>query len=163
MVNFFSFRGNVTEIHNLTYSNGEMDGCVKMMSVRGANDSIVNFVVSPDSYFAEQALVVVGDDVTGYYDRNAPAILIYPPQYPALVVTKYDPILNFKVAYFDDQLISSDGQLKLNLGQNTQILLANNQPFVGNPRNRNLVVSYGISTRSIPAQTTPGKIVVWCG
>lgn len=71
--------------------------------------SVVFFVVSPNTYFAEQALAGAGDDVTGYYDGNAPAILIYPPQYPALVITKYDPIQSFKEAYFDDQLISNDG------------------------------------------------------
>ena len=38
----------------------------------------------------------------------------------------------------------------------------NNQRFMGNPANNDLVVVYSSSTRSIPAQTTPSKIVVLC-
>lgn len=162
MINFYSFSGIVTAISNFESQNGENAGCNKFMSVSDRSGNIVNFVVSPDTYFTDQEVISVGDFVTGYYDGNAPAILIYPPQYLALIVVKYDPNQNVKVGYFNSQLISSDGQLKLNISPNTQIMLKNGQPFTGNPANRNLIVFYGPSTRSIPAQTTPEKIIVWC-
>ena len=60
-------------------------------------------------------MVTVGDRVTGYYDGDAPTILIYPPQYQALVMVKENPYQNVKVDYFNSQLLSSDGQLQLNL------------------------------------------------
>ena len=123
---------------------------------------IANFVVSPTTYFVDQAMVAVGDRVTGYYDTNAPVPLIYPPQYRALVIVKHTPSQNVKVDYFDSQLVSSDGQLKLNLSPYTQILLPNGQAFSKNIGNRNLIVIYGPATKSLPAQTTPFKIVVWC-
>jgi hypothetical protein len=162
MISFYSFSGIVTGISNFASQSSENAGCNKFMSVIDRSGNIVNFVVSPDTYFADQKVISVGDIVTGYYDGNAPAILIYPPQYPALIVVKYDPNQNVKVDYFNSQLISSDGQLKLNIAPNTQIMLKNGQPFTGNPANRNLIVFYGPSTRSIPAQTTPDKIIVWC-
>ena len=69
---------------------------------------------------------------------------------------------NVKVDYFNNQLVSADGQLKLNIAPNTPTLLTNGQPFSKNPANRNLIVIYGPTTRSIPAQTTPYQIIVWC-
>ena len=160
MVNFFSFSGTVAAIDEFPIDNGE--GCTQLMSVQNANGEVVNFVVSPTTYFVDQAMVSIGDRVTGYYDGNAPAILIYPPQYPALVVVKESPYQNVKVGYFDNQLVSSDGQLKLNLSPLTSIILRNGQRFTQYPAGRNLIVIYGASTRSIPAQTTPSTIVVWC-
>jgi hypothetical protein len=100
--------------------------------------------------------------VTGFYDVNVPVILIYPPQYQALIIIKDNPYQNVKVDYFNSQLVSSDGQLQLNISSNTPILLQNDQPFTLNPGNRNLLVVFGPATFSIPAQTTPYKIIVLC-
>lgn len=162
MIKFYSFSGIVTAISNFESQNNENSGCNKFMSVSDRNGNIVNFVVSSDTYFTEQQVISVGDIVTGYYDGNAPAILIYPPQYLAIIVVKFNPNQNVKVDYFNRQLISSDGRLKLNIAPNTQILLKNGQRFSGDFSNRNLIVFYGPTTRSIPAQTTPYKIIVWC-
>lgn len=161
MIKFYSFSGFVSAIHEYAYEN-EGAGCYKLMSITDRSGDVVNFIISPDTYFTDQEIIRVGDFATGYYDGNAPAILIYPPQYSALIVFKYDPNKNVKVAYFNNQLVSDDGQLKLNITPTTSIMLRNGQPFTGNPANRNLIVFYGPSTRSIPAQTTPTKIIVWC-
>ncbi len=107
-------------------------------------------------------MAVVGDRITGFYDANAPVPLIYPPQYRAIVMAKDNPYQNVKVDYFNSQLVSSDGMLKLNISPNTLILLENGQAFTGNLSNRNLIVVYGATTRSTPAQTTPYKIIVMC-
>lgn len=162
MINFFSFSGTVTAINDFVRQDNERSGCNKLMSVSNRIGSVVNFVVSPETYFVDQEIVKAGDFVTGYYNGDAPAILIYPPQYPALVVVKYNPNQNVKVDYFNSELLSSDGQLMLNISPFTQTILKNGQLFVDDPANRNLIVIYGSSTRSIPAQTTPTKIIVWC-
>ncbi|WP_045516635.1 hypothetical protein [Neobacillus niacini] len=163
MINFNSFQGTVTMISDfITGQNGEGEGCYKLMSVDNGVGASVNFVVSPSTYFVDHVMVAIGDRVTGYYDGNAPVPLIYPPQYRALVMVKESPYQNVKVDYFNRQLESSDGQLRLNIAPNTQIVLANGQPFSRNPANRNLIVIYGHATMSIPAQTTPHRIIVWC-
>lgn len=163
MVNFQSFQGTVTMISDFMIGrNGEGEGCYSLMSVTNGNGDVVNFVVSPTTYFVDHVMVVVGDRVTGYYDANAPVPFIYPPQYQALVMVEDDAYQNVKVGYFNVQLESSDGQLKLNISPYTQILLTNGQAFKKNPANRNLIVIYGPTTRSIPAQTTPYQIIVWC-
>ena len=163
MVNFKSFRGIVTQISDFAIGqNGEDAGCYQLMTVEDGNGGIVNFVISPTTYFVNEEIVTRGNMVTGYYDGDAPVPLIYPPQYQALVVVKENNAQNVKVDFFNSQLLSSDGQLKLNLSPYTQVLLRNGQPFTKNPANRNLIVLYGPTTRSIPAQTTPFKIIVWC-
>src|SRR5699024_3735503 len=106
--------------------------------------------------------LAVGDNVTGYYDGDAPAPLLYPPRYAALVLVKHNPNEHVKVDYFDANLISSDGQLGLNLTQATPMVLTNGQPFVRNPANRSLIVIYGPATKSIPAWTTPDQVIVLC-
>ncbi|WP_431030500.1 hypothetical protein [Lysinibacillus sp. LZ02] len=163
MVNFKSFRGVVTQINDFFVGqNGESEGCYKLITVEDENGSIVNFVVSPTTYFVNQEIVAIGNQITGYYDGDAPVPLIYPPQYRALIIVKENNFQNVKVDFFNSQLVSSDGQLKLNLSPYTPISLINEQPFSKNPANRNLIVIYGPTTRSIPAQTTPYKIIVWC-
>ncbi len=163
MTNFYSFHGTVTQISDfITGQNDNSEGCYKFFTLENELGQIVNFVVSPSTYFVDHEMVEVGDRVTGYYDGDAPAILIYPPQYPALVMAKDNPNYNVKVDYFNNQLTSSDGQLQLNLSPNTEIILINGQRFSGYPANRDLVVYYGATTRSIPAQTTPYRIIVLC-
>lgn len=142
--------------------NGEGEGCYKLITVESELGTIVNFVISPTTYFVNSLVVSIGDKITGYYDGNAPVPFIYPPQYRALVVVKLIPTQNVKVDYFDSQLKSKDGQLQLNISPYTQIVLTNGQPFSSNLTNRNLIVIYGPATKSIPAKTIPYKIIVWC-
>lgn len=160
MINFNHFSGIIIAINEHFINNNE--GCNKTISVDNGYGSVVNFVVSPTTYFVNHETVAIGDKVTGYYDGNAPALLIFPPQYQALIMVKESNNQNVKVDYFSNELESSDSQLKLNISPYTQIILTNDQPFLGNPSNRNLIVIYGASTKSIPAQTTPYKIIVWC-
>ncbi|BBO00386.1 hypothetical protein [Sporolactobacillus terrae] len=157
-----SFQGIVTAIDDyITSPSGENSGCWKLMTLEN-NDQVVRFVVSPITYVVDQAKIRIGDRVSGYYDGNAPVILIYPPQYRALILVKERSDQNVKVGFFNEQLLSRDGQLQLNLGPFTQVMLANGQDFNPNPANRDLIVIYGAATKSIPAQTVPYKIIVWC-
>lgn len=164
MVQFISFHGIIRALEDFPVGNDETEkGCFKTMTVEDETGEIVNFIISPSTYFVDRTIVFVGDHVTGYYDGNAPAPLIYPPQFQALIVVKDTPYPNVKVDHFNDQLISSDGQLRINIGHNTKRLLVNGQPYLKSPADRNLIVIYGASTKSIPAQTTPYEIIIWCG
>ena len=163
VMNFLSFSGTVTMISDFLIGPNDVDGgCYQLFSVDNGRGNSVNFVVEPSTYFVDHQVVAVGDRVTGFYDANAPVPLIYPLQYRALVMAKDSPYQNVKVDFFNSQLVSSDGSLRLNISSNTQILLENGQLFNRNPANRNLIVVYGATTRSIPAQTTPSQIIVMC-
>ncbi|WP_055669860.1 hypothetical protein [Desnuesiella massiliensis] len=159
---FQSFHGTIIKIDDFWVSTSGPTGCNKIMSVQIQDGSIVNFVVTPFTYFVDHVMMAVGDRVTGFYDANAPTPLIFPPQLQAIVMARDTPNQNVKVDYFNRQLISSDGSLKLNIAPRTQIVLENGQAFTGSLENRNLIVIYGATTKSIPAQTTPYRIVVMC-
>ncbi|GAA0086479.1 hypothetical protein UT300007_29190 [Clostridium sp. CTA-7] len=160
---FAAFSGTVTSIEDFyTGQDDPSAGCYKLISLQNMDMGPVNFVISPGTYFVNHEVIEVGDEVTGFYDANAPVPLIYPPQYRAIVMAKNTEPENVTVDYFNNQLISSDGNLKLNIAPSTEIILTNDQIFNGYPGNRNLIVLYGPTTFSIPAQTTPYKIIVLC-
>ncbi len=163
MVKFYLFQGIVTNISDFQISpNNEENGCYKIFTVQDNSGAIVHFIVAPSTFFIDHLIVQPGDQVTGFYDGDAPVPLIYPPRYDAIAMVKDLPYQNVKADYFNSQLVSSDGALKLNIVPSTHIILKNDQPYNGSLMNRNLIVLYGASTKSIPAQTTPYRIIVWC-
>jgi len=163
MKKFEPFHGMITMIDDFVIDeSGESAGCYKLISVDNGYGSLVNFVVSPDTYFVDHVMVTPGDMVTGFYDVNAPVPLIFPPQFRAIVMAKDTLYQNVKVDHFNNQLVSSDNTLKLNISPYTKIALKNGQSFTRSPANRDLIVVYGATTRSIPAQTSPYKIIVMC-
>ena len=163
MVNFQAASGRVTAINDFFMgSNDLMTGCYQLFTVENRNGSVVNFVIEPDTYFVDHVLVKVGDQVTGFYDADLPVPLIYPPQYRAFVMAKNRADQFVDVDYYDYQLVNSKGNLKLNLSRQTKIVLENWQAFTKNPANRELIVVYSTTTRSIPAQTTPSQVIVMC-
>lgn len=160
---FAAINGIVTRIEDFNLGQDDASaGCYKLMSLESKDMGSVNFVISPETYFVNHEVVRVGDQVTGFYDANAPALLIYPPQFPTIVMAKHIEYQNVAVDYFNNQLLSSDGNLKLNIAPSTEVILTNDQPFNRYAGNRNLIVVYGPTTKSIPVQTTPYKVIVLC-
>ncbi|RHP85727.1 hypothetical protein DXA36_20945 [Eisenbergiella sp. OF01-20] len=142
---------------------GRYDACDQMITVENEAGNTVNFFVSADTFVVDYATMYESMPVTVFYNGNAAAPLIYPPQYVAAVVAPQQEGQMVFVGYFNNLLMSSDQSLKLNLAPTTQVVTTNNQTFMGNPGNHTLVVLYSQTTRSIPAQTTPEKIIVLCG
>lgn len=153
-VSFSSFTGVVTEINESINIEG-----MNYVLVESKDSGIANIVVSENTYVLNNTEIKIGDTITGYYDANAPMLMIYPPQYNARVVA-VNPEENVKVDIFNEDLVGSDNTLKLNIGDDTEIISEDGTKFDGDLTNRKLVVTYGVSTRSIPAQTTPTQIVV---
>jgi len=116
---------------------------------------------------------VAGSTITAYYLTDGASPMIWPPQYNArLIANNNENITNLHIdrffinSSFGGALVSYDGGLLLNFNENTQILLQDEQNFreiIGNRSlinemdGRLLVVIYGPTTRSIPAQTIPGE------
>ncbi len=152
---FKSFTGTVKKVSD---SSGETTS--KFLSVVSEDGQEANIIVSSNTYIVNNAEIAEGSVITGFYDANAPMIMIYPPQYNAQVIVVGNEDQNIKFDVFNADLISSDNFLKLNIGENTEIILQDGTRYEGELANRKLVVMYGISTKSIPAQTTPSKVVV---
>lgn len=166
MIKFASFDGIITAAEKFHTAVRERNfGCYIILTIEKNTDgtkNTVTFIVEPTTYFVDFVTVGVGDSITGFYDASAPVPLIYPPRYRALVISENLPGRSVKADYFNGDLVSRDGMLKLNISPDTKVLLRNNQTFTGNPAGRNLVVVYGFTTRSIPAQTTPEQVIVLC-
>jgi len=129
------------------------------------------FVLSEDTYYINDIKTEVGTELTGYYEADKPMILIYPPNYSIDIVSPIMENVFIKADKYDKNLLSRDGDLKLNISENTEIVWANNtqinwikKPTISELEsvlcNRNLIVLYDATTRSIPAQTNPIKIIV---
>lgn len=132
----------------------------KMISLESAEGLPANIIVTPDTYVLDNAPITQGSLVTVFYDASLPMIMIYPPQYVAEVIVVGEIHQNLKVDVFDQDLVSADNTLKLNLAETTEILTPDGKDFIGELANKKLLVIYGATTKSIPAQTIPTKIIV---
>lgn len=152
---FMSYKGVIKEVSD--YHRG--DGA-KMVAIEDEKGLPANIIITEDTYVINTDKLAEGETLTVFYDALRPMILIYPPQISAEVAVVGEIDLNIKVDLFDKDLVSADNFLKLNISEETEIISEDGSKFEGQLYNRKLVVLYGVSTRSIPAQTNPTKIVV---
>lgn len=162
VVNYLSFAGTITDIRG-----DEEQRAISVQDENNTDNSIV-FNLSDDVLLLDansrEVLkdgFAVGQKVTAYYPENTPMALSLPPiTTPKVIVLNSEVVPGFvHVATFDETLTSSDSQLKLNISTKTKVTDGEGNP-VTTLANRDLVVFYTISTRSIPAQTTPERIFV---
>ena len=105
--------------------------------------------------------IKAGDEVKIFYELPLFMTAIHPAQMPASVIVNTKGVLAVHFDAFDKDLISSDNYLKLNISNETIIIDTNgNTVSADKIANKKLIVFYSVSTRSIPAQTTPEKIIV---
>lgn len=161
MPEFLSSRGVVTEVAPVTYMSSP-GGCYRMITLDTEEQGTVNFILSPDTYLSERIPVEVGMELVGFYDASLPVPLIYPPQFQATVLAFPRQNQQVYLGRFNNNLLARDRSLQLRVSPNTQIFTDNGQIFQGNLRNQLLLVFYSVTTRSIPPQTTPERIIVMC-
>ena len=151
---FSSYTGTVTAV------NVTEDG-VTLISLTSEEKGEATFNMK-DVIIVGIADIEVGDTLTGYYMTNTIMSMIYPAQYPVKVVVNEVAGVMVKVDNFDLNLVSFDQMLKLNLADDAIINIIDHEgnEFTGEIGDRDLVVVYTISTRSIPAITTPQNIIV---
>ncbi|MDL2301248.1 hypothetical protein LJC58_02720 [Lachnospiraceae bacterium OttesenSCG-928-D06] len=154
--------GVIVEMVPTTTLKERTIGCMLFITVEDVNGNIVNFIVSKDTYILDFETLKEGMQCTFYYLSDRPVPLIYPPQYNAAVIVPERMGEFVFVGYFGKSLISDDLSLQIRVDSSTAMLTSNNQIFMGSPALHNLVVVYETSTRSLPAQTVPKKVVVLC-
>ena len=137
-------------------------------------DYVVNYTIMDDTLIFDQAGnklsledVKEGSLLDVYTGAYTPAPMILPPQYQANIIILLDPEAEEAGFTWADTFIMVDGMLTgagntlaLNLTEDVEIVDRDGNPTQEELANKDLLVFYGASTRSIPAQTTPTKIVV---
>lgn len=139
----------------------DIDCCNRMVTLRGEN-GIVNFIVGPETKVIDSRQLRTGMHVAAFYDSSLSIPMIFPPQYRACLVTVLGKNEQVTIKYFNGALLAQDNSLQLNIAGNTKIETLNGQSFSCCVGGRTLLVYYSDTTRSIPPQTTPGKVVVMC-
>lgn len=161
---YTSFTGTVKNIEETS------EGMIKVY-LEDKDNMPAYFILTENTYYVDDVKIEEGKEITGYYESGKPTILIYPPQYSIDIVAAKPTEGFMKADKFDANLISADKQLKLNISTDTEIIWENNTqinwfkaPTVEDLEavltNRKMIVFYDFTTKSIPAQTTPNKIIV---
>lgn len=145
-------------IVNITRGN---DCCSQMLSLR-TEDGIVNFFLSMDTIVIDSRQLRQGMRVAAFYDSTLPVPLIFPPQYQAQLITLLGRNEQIMLNYFDSDLTAADNTLQLNIAGGTLIRTLNGQNITCNLGDHTLLVYYTVTTRSMPPQTTPRRIIVLC-
>lgn len=135
---------------------------------------IVNYTIMDDTLIFDQTGnklsledVKEGSLLDVYTGAYTPAPMIMPPQYQANIIIVLDSEAEeagFTCAdtflLVDGMLTGAGNTLALNLTEDVEIVDRDGNPTQEELANKDLLVFYGASTRSIPAQTSPTKIVI---
>lgn len=146
-------------IQNITSMSGS---CCDQLMTLATTTGIVTFVISQETYIVNNLQLRRGMRATAFYNGNLPVPLIYPPRFRAEIITILTRNETAVIQYFDQNLLAADGSLQLNLGPSTTVTTFNGQRFSCDPGGRLLLVYYSTATRSLPPQTTPHRILVFC-
>lgn len=159
---FGSVTGTIVEMTPGRVGGNRANGCIIFVTLEDMSGNTVLFLITPSTYVVDFETLSVGMLCTFWYDADAPMPLIYPPQYNAVAAAQEKNSRMVCVGYFNSSLVNDEQTLQLNMDGSVEVRTTNNQYFQGNPADHKLVVTYGHSTRSIPAQTTPQRVVVLC-
>lgn len=154
--------GTIVDMVPARIGNRRASGCMIYVSLEDAGGNPVNFLVTPSTFVVGFETLSVGMNCTFWYAADAPAPLIFPPQYNAVAAAQTKNGRFVDVGFYNMSLTNDSQTLHLNMDGSVNVRTTNNQYFQGSPGNHNLVVVYGSSTRSIPAQTTPKEVYVLC-
>ncbi|MGN0371191.1 MAG: hypothetical protein ACI4F3_00095 [Enterocloster sp.] len=163
---YTSVSGRITQIDWFSTDPARI-GCSLMFTLQSEEQGIVNLVLDGSVYVLNSRPLNVGQQATFFYSSSAPVPLIYPPQYRAVAAAHtpsgtFAALDVFTQTASGSQLADTDNTLQLNLSGRTRIILPNGQPFGGALSGKLLLVIYRTTTRSIPPQTSPELIVVFC-
>ncbi|MEX3622449.1 hypothetical protein [Viridibacillus arvi] len=101
--------------------------------------------------------------IHAYVHEFQPATMIFPSQFsPTLVlVNEEDLFYGNKVGTYNAETSLVEADIRLNISSNTKILNAAGESIAAEMLNeQDIAVFFKISTRSIPPQTTPQKIIL---
>lgn len=143
----------------------------KIITMDNENGGL-RFVVAPTTIIADRATdsiitadkLTEGMEVAVIYGANAPMGMSMPPYMGNVtaVVANADKG-SISVGLFNDDLVNEADLLQLNIAESTNILTTLGTRSIlsaDDIKGKNAVVFYDVTTRSIPAQTTPSFVLL---
>lgn len=151
---YLSSEGEVTEVADNKITV-KQNGTLKIFNLATV------IIGNKDGAIVEAGKIEAGDKVTALYTSNTPMTASEPGQMTPMMIILHNGDSSIKIDKFDKDLVSSDGSLKLVVDENTKMEAFKTKQAITaqDLQNRDLVVIYGATTRSIPAQTLPAGIV----
>ena len=155
-------------------TDSDVDGIIKTTTdVNNKDDqnNTVNLKITDDTLVYDnlgnkKALsdLTDGSKITVFTGSYEPTPLILPVQYTAnIIIINGDKEGNVNIdTYLADEegYTNAANTLKIATADDTKIVDKNEKEYKGDLDKNDLIVFYGVSTKSIPAQTTPTKVVV---
>lgn len=151
---FIAVEGTVQEVSQCP--DAENSFKITVLSENGT----VHLIACPDTYVVDGISFRKGMALTGFIEADAPAPLIFPPQYNASVIAGQPSTGKMELSFFNQELVNPANTLKLNTDSDTVVTTKNGEIFHGPLGGHLLLVYYDSTTRSIPAQTVPKKIIL---
>lgn len=157
MPSFIQVSGTIEEVEK-----GEQ---ATLYTIKNGEDINVLAVMKDTLIFdntGKKAELNKGEKVTAYTDADKPMIMIYPPQYsPDVVIVETEETGVTAVGTFDQELVDKNLKLQLNISEDTDLSSVSGEAVeIENLADKDLLVFYTVTTRSIPAQTTPERVIL---
>ena len=163
--NYTKFAGVIKEVRN-------NDGKISILVTNEDDEHGLIFHISDKvslwsmetENIAEAASLKEGEEVVVYFHKNTPMALSLPGQLTpdVIVIQDKEDYGSTHMEVFNEELVSADNFLKLNIGEETVIVDdAGKELKQEDIYNQTALVFFGAATKSIPAQTVPSKVVVF--
>jgi|GEM_PF-5934113 len=116
----------------------------------------MEFDIVTSTYIDNLAKIEEDSSVTCFYNKNEQKSSYY----TAIAVVDDSTMTAAFLGKFDANLLDDTNELKLNIDDKVEIITRDGKKYSGDIKNKTLLAFYTIMTLSLPAQTTPSKIVV---
>lgn len=149
--------GSVSILVNIKLDDNKTD---QMIYLIGEETLVLN---GEEKIVVEPRDLKEGMEITTFYNRNTPVAMSLPAQMTPRVVVidnkDWEKQHDVFVDRFNEDLVNAVNSLKLNISEDTKIVNEKGEK-VEDIKNKDLIVFFTATTKSIPAQTTPIKIIV---
>ena len=162
---YVEFEGKV-----LSVNKNEGKTSILVENVNNKDDQLVAHVGEDTLIFEDSKMekanlsdIKKGEKVSLLYSKYTPVAMSLPGQLtPELIVLRNSKDLGFvKVDLFDNNLVSSANELKLNLNEDSKVVdLDGKKVELEDLKGSKLLVFYDITTKSIPAQAPTNKVIL---
>ena len=153
------YKGTVTDV------NDGDDGYISVtISETGLKANLASDAVimdAADGSIRKSADIEKGMNIIVVLGVNTPMTMSIPPMTSSAVATIINADENVDFSVYNDEFVNAENTLQLNTESDIVVKDINGEDLtVDDIKNNAAVVAYGISTKSIPAQTTPNLVVV---